>query len=141
MHSPLLLNAICTAAARYLTRIWSLKDPHAVIEYDGVPLPNLTMESAIHYHNKCISHLMDVSADPTNTCSDDALTAITILRYHEQVDSKSLMSSLYTLANISSPLYWHRQRNLLYRRPSRIPSSPRRNPRALDYYSSTSTRF
>ncbi|KAI8675625.1 Zn(2)-C6 fungal-type domain-containing protein [Fusarium keratoplasticum] len=87
MHSPLLLNAICTAAARYLTRIWSLKDPHAVIEYDGVPLPNLTMESAIHYHNKCISHLMDVSADPTNTCSDDALTAITILRYHEQVDT------------------------------------------------------
>ncbi|KAM0415865.1 hypothetical protein ACHAPT_013176 [Fusarium lateritium] len=45
------------------------------------------MESAIHYHNKCISHLMDVSADPINSCSDDALTAITILRYHEQVDT------------------------------------------------------
>ncbi|KAF5003075.1 hypothetical protein FDECE_10356 [Fusarium decemcellulare] len=87
MHSPLLLNAICTASARYLTQIWSLRDPHAVIEYNGVQLPNLTVESAIHYHNKCISHLMDVSADPVNSCSDDALTAITILRYHEQVDT------------------------------------------------------
>ncbi|KAM5347334.1 hypothetical protein ACJ41O_010339 [Fusarium nematophilum] len=87
MHSPLLLNAICTASARFLTQVWSLRDPHVTIEYDGIPLPDLTMESAIHYHNKCISHLMDVSADPINSCSDDALTAITILRYHEQVDT------------------------------------------------------
>ncbi|KAF4422043.1 MFS monosaccharide transporter [Fusarium acutatum] len=35
----------------------------------------------------CISHLMGVSADPINSCSDDALAAITILRYHEQVDT------------------------------------------------------
>ncbi|KAF4501102.1 hypothetical protein FAGAP_2687 [Fusarium agapanthi] len=35
----------------------------------------------------CISHLMGVSADPINSCSDDALAAITILRYREQVDT------------------------------------------------------
>ncbi|KAF5966535.1 ARCA-like protein [Fusarium bulbicola] len=87
VHSPLLLNAICTASARFLTRVSSLQDPDSIIEYAGVKLPNLNMESAIHYHNKCISHLMGVSADPINSCSDDALAAITILRYHEQVDT------------------------------------------------------
>ncbi|KAF5249670.1 hypothetical protein FANTH_4978 [Fusarium anthophilum] len=58
------------------------------------------MESAIHYHNKCISHLMGVSADPINSCSDDALAAITILRYHEQVDSKIFLwlQSLLSIA-------------------------------------------
>ncbi|KAI1014607.1 hypothetical protein LB503_004097 [Fusarium chuoi] len=87
VHSPLLLNAICTASARFLTRVSSLQDPDCIIEYAGVELPDLNMESAIHYHNKCISHLMGVSADPINSCSDDALAAITILRYHEQVDT------------------------------------------------------
>ncbi|KAL5596313.1 hypothetical protein FOVSG1_010002 [Fusarium oxysporum f. sp. vasinfectum] len=87
IHSPLLLNAICTASARFLTRVSSLQDPDRIIEYAGVQLPDLNMESAIHYHNKCISHLMGVSADPINSCSDDALAAITILRYHEQVDT------------------------------------------------------
>ncbi|KAF5576923.1 major facilitator superfamily transporter [Fusarium pseudocircinatum] len=87
VHSPLLLNAICTASARFLTRVSSLQDPDSIIEYAGVRLPDLNMESAIHYHNKCISHLMGVSADPINSCSDDALAAITILRYHEQVDT------------------------------------------------------
>ncbi|KAF5529234.1 major facilitator superfamily transporter [Fusarium phyllophilum] len=87
VHSPLLLNAICTASARFLTRVSSLQDPERIIEYAGVQLLDLNMESAIHYHNKCISHLMGVSADPINSCSDDALVAITILRYHEQVDT------------------------------------------------------
>ncbi|KAL9568994.1 hypothetical protein ACKAV7_006861 [Fusarium commune] len=87
VHSPLLLNAICTASARFLTRVSSLQDPDRIIEYAGLQLPGLNMESAIHYHNKCISHLMGVSADPINPCSDDALAAITILRYHEQVDT------------------------------------------------------
>ncbi|KAL6406879.1 ARCA protein [Ilyonectria robusta] len=87
MYSPLLLNAICTASARYLTQIWSRREPHSIVSYNGTELPGLTEESVIHYHNKCISELMDVSADPINSCSDDALTAITILRYHEQVDT------------------------------------------------------
>ncbi|KAF4822289.1 hypothetical protein CGCTS75_v010698 [Colletotrichum tropicale] len=87
VYNPLLMYAICTAAARYLTQLWSNKGPNQVIEYHGIPLPNLNKESAIHYHNKCISYLMDTSTDPAHPCNDDALTAITILRYHEQVDS------------------------------------------------------
>ncbi|KAF0318364.1 MFS monosaccharide transporter [Colletotrichum asianum] len=87
VYNPLLMYAICTAAARYLTQLWSNKGPNQVIEYHGIPLPNLNKESAIHYHNKCISYLMDTSTDPAHPCNDDALTAIMILRYHEQVDS------------------------------------------------------
>ncbi|KAF3809464.1 Sugar transport protein MST2 [Colletotrichum gloeosporioides] len=87
VYNPLLMYAICTAAARYLTQLWSNKGPNQVIEYHGIPLPNLNKESAIHYHNKCISYLMGTSTDPAHPCNDDALTAITILRYHEQVDS------------------------------------------------------
>ncbi|KAK7429428.1 hypothetical protein QQZ08_004020 [Neonectria magnoliae] len=90
MYSPLLLNAICTASARYLTQICSRRNHRGGVDYNGVELPGLTEQSAIHYHNKCISYLMDVSADPARSCSDDALTAITILRYHEQVDNQQL---------------------------------------------------
>ncbi|KAK7442823.1 hypothetical protein Landi51_09371 [Colletotrichum acutatum] len=87
MHNPLLMNAICTASARFLTQIWSKKPSNQVIEFNGIPLPDLDKESAIHYHSKSISYLMDTSTDPANPCTDDALTAITILRYHEQVDT------------------------------------------------------
>ncbi|KAL0932699.1 MFS monosaccharide transporter [Colletotrichum truncatum] len=87
VYSPLLMYAICTAAARFLTQLWSKKAPGQVIEFSGVPLPDLNKESAIHYHNKCIYYLMDTSTDPAHPCTDDALTAITILRYHEQVDT------------------------------------------------------
>lgn len=88
VYNHLLMYAICTAAARYLTQLWTKRGPNQVIEFHGIPLPELNKESAIHYHNKCISYLMDTSTDPANPCNDDALTAITILRYHEQVDSK-----------------------------------------------------
>ncbi|KAK7421598.1 hypothetical protein QQX98_002065 [Neonectria punicea] len=100
MYSPLLLNAICTASARYLTQISSRRDHRGVVDYNGVELPGLTDQSAIHYHNKCISYLMDVSADPARSCSDDALTAITILRYHEQVDTHftGIDSEIFSIA-------------------------------------------
>ncbi|KAI3556765.1 hypothetical protein CABS03_07203 [Colletotrichum abscissum] len=68
MHNPLLMNAICTASARFLTQIWSKKPPNQVIDFNGIPLPNLDKESAIHYHSKSISYLMDTSTDPANPC-------------------------------------------------------------------------
>ena len=87
MRNPLLLNAICAASARFLTKKFQ-KSSSDIVEFDGISLPNLHKESAIHYHNDCIKYLMEALSGPDNVCSDDALTAITILRYHEQVDSK-----------------------------------------------------
>lgn len=96
MRNPLLLNAICAAAARFLTRKF-LKNPNDTVQFNGIFLPGLYKESAIHYHNDCIKDLMDALSEPGSSCSDDALTAITILRYHEQVDS---MSSYFNLVRI-----------------------------------------
>ncbi|KAH8816522.1 hypothetical protein F5884DRAFT_226516 [Xylogone sp. PMI_703] len=111
MYSPLLLNAICTASARYLTQIWSRKRSDQVVEYHGMQLPGLNKESAIHYHNICISYLMDVSANPADSCTDDALTAITILRYHEQVDTHLTGSDSETYLNAVQAVFHTQQDN------------------------------
>lgn len=88
MICPVLLYAVLTASAGHLTKIWWEKSPHAVIEFNGIPLPGLDDKSAVRYHNVCISHLIEISNDPTQTYNEDALTAATILRFFEQIDSK-----------------------------------------------------
>ncbi|KAF9872147.1 hypothetical protein CkaCkLH20_10484 [Colletotrichum karsti] len=120
-----------------------LMGPNQVIEFHGIPLPELNKESAIHYHNKCISYLMDTSTDPANPCNDDALTAITILRYHEQVDTHLTGSDSETYINAIQAVFHAQQEDsiglfsivhhpprtlrqeiwsvLLYRRPFRLP--------------------
>jgi len=89
MFCPVLLYAILTASARHLTRQWLHKNPDKPVEFDGIALPELNENSAIQYHNICISYLMDVLNDPKHTINQDALIAATILRFHEQIDSKS----------------------------------------------------
>lgn len=89
VNSPLLLYAICTVSARHLTRLECWKDRGEVFEYDGVSIPDLDEESAIHYHNACISYLVDISNDPTRTHNEDTLAAATALRLYEQIDCKS----------------------------------------------------
>jgi len=91
MRSPLLMYAICTASARHLTRVVSREDPSQPFEFNGIPLPNLEEDSAIHYHNTCISYLVNLSNDPEQAYTEDTLTAATALRYYEQIDSKSFV--------------------------------------------------
>lgn len=57
-------------------------------------LPDLTEKSALHYHNACIPYLIEAMNDPSISADTEVLIAITILRYHEQVDSKSARRSL-----------------------------------------------
>ncbi|POR32114.1 Uncharacterized protein TPAR_07684 [Tolypocladium paradoxum] len=85
MRSTLLLNAICAASARYLIHKFQ-STPGRAIEYDGIPLPGLHEESALYYHNICIQCLTREPPDSTKPSNDDILVAITILRFHEQVD-------------------------------------------------------
>ena len=61
-----------------------------MVEFNGFPLPDLDEDSAIHYHNTCISYLVNVSNDSSKSYNEDALAAATILRFYEQVDSKSI---------------------------------------------------
>ena len=102
MYCPLLLYAICTASARHLTRLSYKKNPSTVVEFNGIPLPGLDEDSAIHYHNVCISYLIEVSNDPAQTYNEDALTAATILRFYEQVDSKSSLNQIMHRMQVSS---------------------------------------
>ena len=78
-----------TASARHLTR-WHSTNSDNPIEFEGIPLPDLNENSAIEYHNVCITYLREVLNDPKKTLNQDALIAATILRYHEQLDSKSV---------------------------------------------------
>ncbi|KIW27410.1 uncharacterized protein PV07_07148 [Cladophialophora immunda] len=86
MFCPVLLYAILTASARHLTRLHSTHSNRPV-EFEGTPLPDLNENSAIEYHNICISYLMEVLNDPKKTINQDALIAATILRFHEQIDT------------------------------------------------------
>jgi hypothetical protein len=67
----------------------SLLSPNDTLEYNGIELPDLSEQSAVFYHNICISYLVDMANDSAAALqSTDVLVAITILRFHEQVDSK-----------------------------------------------------
>lgn len=54
--------------------------------YDGYLAPGLTTETAIHYHNKCISHLVSLSNCPFEAENENLLAAAIILRFYEEVD-------------------------------------------------------
>lgn len=92
MHSAVLRCAICTLSARHLTSLCHRRNPGSTVYFEGNRLSDLTADSAIHYHNACLSLLMDFTsteADETNAeRRADALAATTILRNYEQLDSK-----------------------------------------------------
>lgn len=90
MFCPVLLYAIYTASARHLTRLWNKHNSGPVVEFDGVQLPGVDDQTAVRYHNVCISYLIAISNDPAQSYNEDALTAATILRFYEQIDSKCI---------------------------------------------------
>ncbi|KAJ8128018.1 hypothetical protein O1611_g5619 [Lasiodiplodia mahajangana] len=109
---PLLLNAICTAAAGYLTVLQSAQNPEGVVCYNGLPLPNLNKESTIHYHNTCISYMIDYLNHPSDPL-DDVLIAIPILRYHEQVDMHLTGSDSETYSNALGAIFRAKQSSFM----------------------------
>lgn len=94
LFCPVLLYAIYTASARHLTRLWNKQNPGTTVKFDGVDLTGLDDQTAIQYHNVCINYLIEVSNDPTQSYNEDTLTAATILRFYEQIDSKSRLTVL-----------------------------------------------
>ncbi|KXH68916.1 hypothetical protein CSAL01_04065 [Colletotrichum salicis] len=143
MHNPLLMNAICTASSRFLTQIWSKKPLNQIIEFNGILLPDLDKESAIHYHSKSISYLMDTSTDPANpshltgTDHETYINAVQAVFHAQQEETIGLFSIVYhpprgldiyapTMPSLrhSATLIVLRQEIwsvLLYRRPFRLP--------------------
>ncbi|GKT65277.1 MFS monosaccharide transporter [Colletotrichum tofieldiae] len=106
--------------------------PYQVIQFNGVPLPDLNQDSVIHYHSKSISYLMDISTDPANPCTDDALTAITILRYHEQVDTHHTGTDSEAYINAVQAVFHAQQEDTIG-----LFSIVYHPPRGLDVYAPT----
>ncbi|KAF2183719.1 hypothetical protein K469DRAFT_689851 [Zopfia rhizophila CBS 207.26] len=106
IYNPVLLYAICTASARHLTRLWYRQHPNSVVVFNGILLPDLNEESAIHYHNVCIKLLIEFSKEHSKGSSEDALAAATILRFYEQVDT--------SLTGLDSETYQNVVQNVIY---------------------------
>ncbi|KAI0539464.1 hypothetical protein GGR58DRAFT_464373 [Xylaria digitata] len=66
----------------------------------------------IHYHNACISYMMNYINHQTNR-SDDVLVAIPILRYHAQVDTNLTGSDSETYINALKTVLRFEQFNFL----------------------------
>ncbi len=56
--------------------------------YNGKLLPDLKIDTAVHYHNECIRHLILLSNDPDQVHDENLLAAAIILRFYEEVDGK-----------------------------------------------------
>ncbi|ODM21530.1 hypothetical protein SI65_02374 [Aspergillus cristatus] len=90
MFCPVLRYAILTASAGHLTQSCSpYRNANNVIVYDGIHLPDLRYDTAISYHDICISYLIQMSNDPSGDFNENILTAATILRFFEQLDAPS----------------------------------------------------
>ncbi|KAJ5929352.1 hypothetical protein N7454_007200 [Penicillium verhagenii] len=64
--------------------------PYILLYYGGKALPNLTPETAIHYHNECIAHLVSISDHSREAQNENLLAAAVILRFYEEVDFPSM---------------------------------------------------
>ena len=52
-----------------------------------MPLPKLTPDTALKYHNACIAYLIKLSSDPEHVRDENLLAAAVILRYYEEIDT------------------------------------------------------
>ncbi|PLB48583.1 hypothetical protein P170DRAFT_493903 [Aspergillus steynii IBT 23096] len=94
MHCPVLRYAVFTASAGHLTRLACCRGQATdEINFNGIPMPALTPDAAIRYHDICISHLIEISRDPAEEYNEDVLTAATILRFYEQIDDPMIGNS------------------------------------------------
>lgn len=83
---PPLMNAILAASARHLTRVPKYRTESGAVKYGGRTLHDLTDETALHYHSKCIQDLLELGANPEQTGNEDLLAAAIILRFYEEID-------------------------------------------------------
>lgn len=88
MFCPVLRYAILTASTGHLMRMASCRRDSNFVTVDGIKLPRVTVDAVVHYHDTCISYLLELSKDPSEQYNEDVLTAATILRFYEQIDGK-----------------------------------------------------
>ena len=88
LNNFLVLNSICGISDQYLLRMRAKSSSPDIIEFEGIKLPHLTGESVIQYQSTCINLLIDASVNSEEYADGDILSAITVLRFHEQNDGE-----------------------------------------------------
>jgi hypothetical protein len=58
------------------------------VSINGIELPRINVDAVVHYHDTCISYLLELSEDSNEQYNEDVLAAATILRFYEQLDGK-----------------------------------------------------
>ncbi|RAH65275.1 uncharacterized protein BO66DRAFT_383898 [Aspergillus aculeatinus CBS 121060] len=93
MFCPVLRYAVYTASAGHLNRLASCGKSLETLGFPEEARSLLSPETAIRYHDICISYLFEISHDPEEEYNEDVLTAATILRFYEQIEAPSLGDS------------------------------------------------
>ncbi|OJZ91257.1 hypothetical protein ASPFODRAFT_41658 [Aspergillus luchuensis CBS 106.47] len=68
-------------------------------KYEGRVIANLTSETAIHYHNHCIEHLISLPESLPEIEKKNLLAAAIILRFYEEVDAPSIAEDMESAIN------------------------------------------
>ena len=84
-----LRSALLTISARNLSRNKRFHNSEGVVEFEGRPLPNLSENFAVPYHNECIRDLLQLSMDPRKLHDETLLAAILMLRTDEEMGFQS----------------------------------------------------
>jgi hypothetical protein len=69
------------------------------VKYLGKLLPDLNVETAIHYHDRAIAHLIQLCNNPNQVHDENLLAAATILRFYEEVDGMLFQNNPYVCWN------------------------------------------
>lgn len=79
---PVLRYVILTASAGHLSRLIARRGNSGtgIVAIKGIKLPGLTMDAAAHYHDICISYLLELSKAPNEQYIEDTIIAATILQ-------------------------------------------------------------
>lgn len=98
------------------------------MEYHGIPLYNLTPETAIQYHNAVLAYLIELSKDAEHVQDENLLAAAVILQYYEEHETSVTSEDSETFLH-TFQIYMNGQVNTV--------SSPTRKLFSLDTQKST----
>ncbi len=101
-----LLDAILAVSARHFSTLPEHQKLQLINAYGlahtQVQDLNITEETVIHYHNKCITELRILADEPDAVMDENLLAAVVVLRFFEELDSMDTSPSypLYLLRKV-----------------------------------------
>ncbi|BCS20062.1 uncharacterized protein APUU_20494S [Aspergillus puulaauensis] len=86
-----LLDAILAVSARHFSTLPEHQKLHLINAYGLTQTQiqdlNITEETVIHYHNKCITELRILADEPGAVMDENLLAAVVVLRFFEELDN------------------------------------------------------